>query len=479
MNRKPKKESDECVFNRIEAKYSAEAERWVKQNLSVDVVLHNAKVYTEGSIVEAGIAVEGDRIVRVAKEPNLPQASKKIDLNGCLALPGLIDVHVHLRGQQQAYEEDFRSGTAAAVAGGITSVLDMPNNEPTTMDSASLRERIREAERSIIANVGFYSAFPESLDEIDRVVKAGAAAFKLYLHVQIGGLDIEDDEALLRAFNKTGRLGIPVAVHAEDKEEVKTTSEKERRLGHKDVDAYLKAHTPAIEAKAVERILRITRKSDVQIHFCHISSKNAVTLINNARKDGLKVSCEAAPHHLLLTSDDLKRQGTMMLTDPPVRNRKTVDELWSAVKRGQIDIIASDHAPHAVTEKEADSVWDVKPGIPGLETSLPLLLTRVNEGRLSLDELVRLTAENPAEKFHLRGTGFLKEGCKANITVVDMHQTGRIDAGKFYSKAKYSPFDGWRVKGKPVKTFVNGLLVMDRGEVFLEARVGKILRSHA
>ncbi len=479
MNRKPKKESDECVFNRVEAEYSAEAERWVKQNLSVDMVLHNAKVYTEGALVEAGIAVEGDRMVRVAKEPNLPPASQKINLEGCIALPGLIDVHVHLRGQRQAYEEDFRSGTAAAVAGGITSVLDMPNNEPITMNSASLKERIRDAERSIVANVGFYSAFPESLDEIDRVVKAGAVAFKVYLHVQIGGLDVEDDDALLRAFNKAGRLGIPVAVHAEDKEEVKTASEKERRLGHKDVDAYLKAHTPAIEAKAVERILRIARRSDVQVHFCHVSSKDAVTLIENARRDGLKVSCEATPHHLLLTTDNLKRQGTLMLTDPPVRDGNIVDELWSAAKKSQIDIIASDHAPHLLTEKKADSVWDVKTGIPGLETLLPLLLTSVNEGRLSLAELVRLTAENPAEKFHLLGNGFLKENCKANITVIDMNQTGRIDADKFYSKAKYSPFDGWRVKGMPVKTFVNGQLVMEGGEVFPEARVGEILRSQA
>ncbi|MFQ6068424.1 MAG: amidohydrolase family protein, partial [Candidatus Bathyarchaeia archaeon] len=158
--------------------------------MAVDTVLQNAKVYTEGEIVDGGIAIEGGKIVKIAKETNLPSASDKIDLNGCLTLPGLIDVHVHLRGQLQAYEEDFFTGTAAAVTGGITSILDMPNNKPITMDSASLRERMRVAEHGIVANVGFYSVFPKSLDEISRVVDEGAMAFKVFLTAQIGGLDV-------------------------------------------------------------------------------------------------------------------------------------------------------------------------------------------------------------------------------------------------------------------------------------------------
>lgn len=443
--------------------------------MTVDTVLYNAKIYTSGRIVDAGIAVDDGKIVKVAKKLNLPSASEKIDLNGCLALPGLIDVHVHLRGQRQAYEEDFFTGTAAAVAGGITSVLDMPNNEPVTMDSASLRERMRVAERSIVANVGFFTAFPESLEEIGRVVNEGAMAFKLYLAAQIGGVNVEDDEALLTAFSKVSEAKVPVAVHAEDKKTVETITEAEQKLGRKDVEAYLKAHTPKVEAKAVERILKIASQSDVQIHFCHISSKKAVTLIQNARKGGRRVSCEITPHHLLLTSEDLKRRGALLLTAPPVRSRNIVDALWSAVKIGQIDILASDHAPHLIEEKEEESIWDVKPGIPGLETLLPLLLTKVNEGRLSVKDLVRLTAEKPAEIFGLRGCGFLEEGYNANITVVDLHREGKIDASKFYSKAKYSPFDGWRVKGVPVKTFVNGRLIMDEGEVVGAAGVGSVL----
>jgi len=459
------------------ATYTTRLERYLKESRVVDTVLYNAKTFIGGKLLTAGVAIDGDKIAKVAKEPNLPPASNKIDLHECVMLPGLIDVHVHLRGQLQASEEDFSTGTAAAVVGGITSVLDMPNNKPVTMNSTSLRKRMRAAERDIVANVGFFSAFPGSLEEIDRLVEEGTVGFKLYLTKQIGGLDIDDDEALLHAFEKAGKLGVPVAVHAEDKGLIETLSEAETKLGHKNLEAYLKAHTPEVEANAVERILRIVHKSRVQIHFCHVSSEKAIILINNAKKTGLRVSCEVTPHHLLLTLEDLKRKGAMMLTDPPARQRSIVNMLWDALKKGRVDVIASDHAPHLLADKETKSVWDVKPGIPGLETLLPLLLTKVNEGQISLAELARLTAENPAKTFHLHGDGFLKKGHNANITVVDMHRRGKINANEFHSKSKYSPFEGWKVKGLPSKTFVNGKLVMNEGELVAERGAGRIMRQ--
>ena len=442
----------------------------------VDTLLHNAKVLIEGRLIEAGIAVDESRIVRIAKEPNLPLASKKIDLKRCVALPGLIDAHVHLRGQLQSDEEDFFTGTAAAIAGGITSVLDMPNNQPVTQDSTSLKERMKAAQPDIVANVGFFSAFPESLEDISRVVEEGAIGFKLYLTKQIGGLDIDDDEALLHAFNEVRQLGVPVAVHAEDRKMIEALSEDQQEPGYKGVETYLRAHAPEVEAEAVERILRIARRSGLHIHFCHISSEEAVGLIHSARETGLRVSCEVTPHHLMLTSEDLRRQGTIMLTDPPVRSERIVKRLWTAIKGNEVEILASDHAPHLMREKTADSIWDVKPGIPGLETLLPLFLTKVNENQLSIAELARLLAEEPARIFHLRNEGFLREGCNANITVVDMHKKGKIKAEMFHSKAKYSPFDGWRVKGLPSKTFVNGLLAMEDGYLVANRGIGKITR---
>jgi len=440
------------------------------------MVLRNAKIFTRGRIVEAGLAIDEGRIFKIAKETNLPSASTKMNLRGHITLPGLIDPHVHLRDQQLAYKEDFFSGTAAAAAGGVTLTIDMPNNKPVTMDPISLRERMKLAERRAVVNVAFYSAFPQKLEEVPSIVGEGAVAFKLYMSEKIGRLNIDDDKLLLQAFNKVAKMGVPVAVHAEDRKILETKRREMEKAGRKDIEAYNKAHPPEAEAQAIRRITQLAKKSGVQVHFCHVSSAMGLNAFLEAKKDGLSATCEVTPHHLLLSSKYLKRYGSLALTNPPLRTKEDIMALWSAIKQGSIDAIASDHAPHTIEEKEVESVWDAKPGIAGLETTLPLLLTKVNEGRLTMADLVSLTSEKPAKIFNLRNRGGLEKGNCADIVVVDINRKYKIDSSNFYSKAKYSPFDGWRVKGKPTKTFVNGQLVMDEDEIVAKPGIGQIVR---
>lgn len=443
----------------------------------VDLVLHNAKIYTTKGLVTAGLAIDEGKIFKIAKETNLPKSSTKLNLKGNIILPGLIDSHVHLRDQLLAYKEDFFSGTAAAAAGGVTLVIDMPNNNPITMDSKSLRERMTLAKTRAFVNVAFYSAFPEKLKEMRLIVEEeGAVAFKLYLSEKIGGLNINDDESLSHAFNKAMGMNVPVAVHAEDRKMLERSKEKMERVGRNDTDAYVKVHSPNAEEKAINRVTRLARKSGAFIHFCHLSSLAGLQAFSAAKNTGLSVTCEVTPHNLLLSSESLKRHKTIALTDPPLRNRKDVEALWDALKLGLIDTIASDHAPHTIEEKKTESVWDAKPGIPGLETTLPLLLTQVNKKRLTMQDLVRLTSEKPAMIFHLKDRGRLREDCWADLVVVDMKQEHKVDSSTFFSKAKYSPFDGWKVKGKPLKTFVNGQLVYNEGEIVAKPRTGQIIR---
>jgi dihydroorotase len=425
--------------------------------------------------VKAGLAIDEGRIFRVAKEPNLPKASTKMDLKGKLLLPGLIDVHVHLRDQQKAYKEDFFTGTSAAAAGGVTFVMDMPNNRPVTMSVNRLRQRIKLAEKRVIVNVAFYSAFPKYLSELRSVVEEGAVAFKLFLLEKIGGLNIDDDKALSQAFRSVKELNVPVAVHAEDKETIENTEKKLRETEPKGLVTYLKIYSPTAETKAVNRVLRLVRESGVQLHFCHISSKAGLNQISEAKNTGLPVTCEVTPHHLLLSSKHLERYGPMALTHPPVRNTENVEALWNGVNKGYVDIIASDHAPHSVEEKRGETIWDVKAGIAGLETMLPLLLTQVNENRLTISDVARLTSEKPAEIFHLEKRGCLEEGSHADIVVVDLKQEAKVDASRFCSKAKFSPFDGWKTKGMPVKTLIDGRLVMDEGEILVRAGTGRVI----
>jgi len=447
--------------------------------LLVDLVLYNTKVYTQKGLIEAGIAIDKDRIVKIAKKTNIPKATTQIDLKGNIALPGLVDSHVHLRDQQLSYKEDFTSGTSAAAAGGITTVVDMPNNQPTTMSAQTLKERMRLARPSILVNVAFNSAFPSQLHDIPRIVNTGAVGFKLYLLEQIGGVNIEDNGALLRAFKATRQTRLPIAVHAEDRRMIRQAQRNLMERGQNDLAAFIEAHSTSAEEKAVKRATEFSRLSGAYLHVCHVSSEKAVKPILRAKKLGHRVTCEVTPHHLLLTTQHLKKHSTLASCVPPLRKRSDVAFLWKNLQKGLVDTIASDHAPHSWNEKNDDSVWDAKPGIVGLETMLPLLLTQVQKKRLMLRQLVSLACERPAEIYHIKGRGNLSEGSFADITVVDLKKDTAIDASKFYSKAKFSPFHGWKVRGLPVQTFVNGQLVMDGGEIVAKQGSGRILRGGA
>ncbi len=447
--------------------------------MTADLVLANAKAYVNKEIVDCSLAIDRGKIFKIGKETTMPKAEAKTDLKKLLVLPGLIDAHVHLRDEGKAYKEDFRTGTAAAAAGGITTVLDMPNNNPVTMSVATLRERIRIAEKKILVNVGFYSEFPESMNKIGVIAKEGAVAFKLFMAEQMGGLNIDDDHALLEAFQTISKLKLLVAVHAEDKKALEKSRSELKKTNRNDVNAYLMAHSENVEVKAMKRLLKIVEKTKARIHFCHVSTENGLKTIMDGKKAGLPLTCEVTPHHLLLSAEDFRSVGTLALTMPPVREERHIKALWNGVKNGWVDIIASDHAPHALEEKKADSIWDVKVGVPGLETMLPLLLTEVNRGSLTIADVVRLTSERPAEIFNLKENGSLREGGNADLTVVDLKKKYVIDASKFCSKAKHSPFDGWKVRGKPVKTFVFGRLIMDDGEIVAKAGSGRIIRRGA
>lgn len=441
-----------------------------------DLILSNAKAYINNEIVDCSLAIDRGKISKIAKEANMPKAETKIDLKNLLVLPGLIDVHVHLRDEGKEYKEDFYTGTAAAAAGGITTVLDMPNNKPVTMSVEALRRRMKIAEGKNLVNVGFYSEFPKNMKETEEIIREGAVAFKLFMGEKIGGLNIDNDHALLEAFKRVSSLKVPVAVHAEDKTTLKKVEDELKRHNRNDVEAFLRAHSENVELTAVKRLLKIAEQTNVHAHFCHMSTGNGVKAIIDGKKSGMTITCETTPHHLFLSVDDLRRIGTLALTMPPVRENHHITALWNGIKNGCIDILASDHAPHTPGEKKAESVWDVKVGVSGLETTLPLLLTKVKHGRLSITAVVRLMAEKPAEVFGLKGRGCLKEGNSADLIAVDLDRKHKIDASKFHSKAKYSPFDGWNVEGKPVKTFVGGRLVMDEGKIVAEAGSGEIIR---
>jgi dihydroorotase len=444
--------------------------------LIADLVLTNAKAYLKRQIIDCSIAIENGKIQKIGRETQMPQADEHINLRNLLVLPGLIDVHVHLRDEGKAYKEDFYSGTAAAAAGGFTTVLDMPNNKPVTMSAETLKNRMRLAQRKILVNVGFRSEIPANLNEISAIAAEGAVGFKFFMANQIGGLDVNDDEALHEAFGKTGDIDVPVAVHAEDNQTICMNERSLKEAKRDDPAAFLKAHPEEAEVTAIERVLDASAGTKAQVHFCHVTTEKGLTLVVEAKKAKRNVTCEVTPNHLLLSKLHYERRGVLLAMLPPLRIGTDVEALWRGVADSSVDVLGSDHAPHTLEEKLAPSIWDVKVGVPGLETTLPLMLTMVKKGRLTITALVRLLAEKPAEIFNLTGRGRLEQEFKADLVAVDPKAKFTIEPSKFRSKAKFSPFDGWEAQGKPVKTFVDGRLVMDEGEIVVKPGSGTVVR---
>jgi dihydroorotase len=442
----------------------------------VDSVLINAKAYLKGEVIDCSIAIEEGKIYKIGKETQMPNADEKTNMHNLLVLPGLIDEHVHLRDEGKAYKEDFISGTSAAAAGGFTTVLDMPNNEPVTMSVASLRNRMNLAKRRTVVNLGVYSEFPNNLEELPKIVSEGAISFKLFMGAQVGGLNIDDDQTLKDGLEKAGESGAVVAVHAEDKTLLITNEQRLKQAKHNDAKDYLLAHTEEVELKAIQRLLKIV-DTNTHLHFCHLTSQQGLEAISDAKKAGKNVTCEVTSNHLLLSSASISQCGMLVIMAPPLRDKNHQEALLIGLTSGTLDTIGSDHAPHTLEEKSASNVWEVKVGVPGLETTLPLMLTKVKKNHLPLYRLVELLAEKPAEIFGLKSKGRLEQGKDADLTIVDYNKRWTIDASQFKSKAKFSPYNGWEVTGKPVKTVVNGVLVMDEGVIVTKPGSGTVIRG--
>lgn len=346
-----------------------------------------------------------------------------------IKLPGLIDPHVHLREPGATQKEDFYTGTSAALAGGYTTILDMPNNKVPITTMERLEEKISLAKAKIVCDVGFH--FGSLGDNLDEFAKAQdkVMGLKLYLNETTGNflIDREKVEAIFQAWNGVG----PILLHAED--------------------------------DAVAFVIEVVKKTRKKAHFCHISTQNDLALISRAKQEGLPITCGVTPHHLFLTEADSKTLGPYGKMKPYLKSREDVDFLWKNLK--DIDVIESDHAPHTKEEKEGETVPF---GVPGLETTLPLLLTAVSEKRFTIQDLRRMCFENPKKIFNIKAD-------PETYIEVDLDKSYTIHNQFLLTKCGWTPFDGWSVKGKIERVFIRGTKVFEDGKVLVEPGFGKIL----
>jgi len=425
----------------------------------IDLCLKNCKLVPENK--ECIIGIEESKIVSITKIA--PKSEETIDIKGNIVLPGLIDSHVHFRDPGFPEKETFKTGSVAAACGGFTTVMDMPNTNPPTNTEKAFIEKLNIARKKSVVDFGLHAGVG-NIREIKKIAELKPASFKIYM-------DLIDDEHLLEIFKEIKRLPEDqlISVHAEDMDTVKECTDKMKSSGSIDPEIYTDARPPLAEDIAVLKATSLAKQLNSRIHICHVSTKKSLDIIQEAKSENCMVTSEITPHHLFLDASYFKKCGNLAKTNPPLRDKKYALGINELEK---IDVIGTDHAPHTILEKEK-IVWEAPSGIPNLETALPLLLTKVNKNKMAFGDIKRLLCENPAEIFNLKNKGKITEGMDADFVVVDMKKEGIINPGEFKTKAKYSPFNGFKVKGMPVMTVVRGNVVMADGEVFENS--GKIV----
>ena len=415
-----------------------------------DLSLNDCHTVIEGRVVKTNIAVKDGKISRISRKKI--HALKEIDCGGKLVLPGLIDEHVHFRVPGGEHKEDWRTASLAAIAGGITTVLDMPNTSPALTTRALLEEKTRIVEKD--AKIGFGFHFGAANDNLQELENAeGIASINVFMGSSTGNLLVEDEQVLEKIFQIAKERNLVVTVHAEDEQLMKQNFEKIQEKNHARV--HNKIRNNAVEARAIEKALRIQEKVGNKLHFLHVSTSEGIALVGNAKKHNKKITCEVTPHHLFLSEQDVERLGNFGKMNPPLRSKKDVKALWKALKQGVVDCIGSDHAPHTVEEKNQEFL-KAPSGVPGIETTLPLLLNAASEKKLSLAKIAKLCCENPARIFGLEGKGRIETGFDADLVIVDLSKEFVVRNEDLKTKCKWSPFNGLKLKGVVEKTIVKG-----------------------
>ncbi|MCX6681092.1 MAG: dihydroorotase [Methanothrix sp.] len=417
------------------------------------MVVRNGRVFTAKGQMDIDIWIKDGHIAALG---GAHRAEERIDAKGMLVLPGAIDAHVHFRDPGPNYKEDWASGSGAAAAGGVTTVIDQPNTIPRTLDARSFAEKLDIARHRSLVDFCINGG-PGNIDEL---AAAGATAIGEIFSYE------HSDETLQKILVEIGRAGMLASLHAEDGLIIKEKTAP--LLGQHDPEVYSEARPAAAEAESIEKALAWTNR----LHICHLSSAQGLERVRKAKKNGKRVTSEVTPHHLLLNIKDYKKQGSYLKMNPPLRSQADNDALWQGLSTGTIDILASDHAPHLPEEKEED-IWEAPAGVPGVETMLPLMLFAVKRNLISLERLVDAMAFRPARIFGLTGKGSIETGKDADLVIVDPKSISQINADHLHSRADWTPFQGLNAIF-PQMTIVRGNVVYD-GDFQVSPGYGRFL----
>jgi dihydroorotase len=434
----------------------------------VDLIIRNGTLVAPEGRYAAAIAIRQGVIAAIGEERLLPPAREIIDADGLFVLPGVIDAHVHFRDPGNTDDEDWETGSAAAACGGVTTVFDMPSTNPPVDNVANLKIKESIARAKSHIDFGLYGLLgAHNLTELEALSANGVVGFKCFMSSSLSGrLPAPDDGVILEGFERIARLGRRCIVHAENLGVVTLRERRLKEAGRVDGRAHAESRPPVAAAEAVSRAIIFAESAKMRLHIAHESSADALPYIAAARARGVDVTAETCPQYLLLTDDDVATKGGILRCNPPIRKPGHDAALWKAINDNVIDILTTDHAPHSISHKTKPNIWDNSCGLLGVETSLPVMLTQVHRGLLSLERLVSLCSASPARVWDLYPRkGALRVGSDADIVLVDMERSTKIDQEKLHSKHRISGWHGRAVKGFPVRTIVRGRTVMLSGDI--------------
>lgn len=424
---------------------------------SFDAILKSGTVVNQDGEGVRDIAIKDGRIVAIGSLGNA-SAADMIDCKGLHILPGVMDTQVHFREPGLTHKEDLESGSRSAVMGGVTAVFEMPNTDPLTIDEATFNNKVKRGLHRMHCDFAFFiGGTRENVNDLPELERApGCAGVKVFIGSSTGSLLVEDDDSLRKIFKMIRRRA---AFHAED--EYRLNERKHLRVeGDPRSHPVWRDETAAL--MATQRLVKLARETGKRIHILHISTKEEILYLRD-HKD--VASCEATPHHLTLAGpEDYVQLGTRAQMNPPVRDASHRNGIWYGIEQGIVDVLGSDHAPHTLEEKS--KVYPASPsGMTGVQTLVPVMLNHVNAGKLSLARFVDLTSAGPQRLFNIACKGRIAAGYDADFTIVDMKREETITNKWVASRAGWTPYDGMKVKGWPVGTFVRGKRVMWQGEL--------------
>ncbi|APG60466.1 dihydroorotase [Christiangramia salexigens] len=424
------------------------------------VLIKNAKIVNEGKIQEGDVFIEDGIISEIAESISAKSPDVNIyDAEGTYLLPGLIDDQVHFREPGLTHKENIGTGSKAAVAGGITSFIEMPNTLPQTTTAEELEKKFAIAAETSYANYSFmFGGTNDNLEEIEKIDPKKVAALKLFLGSSTGNMLVDDEKVLEQIFKKSP---VMIAVHCEDEQTIKDNlQECVERYGD-DIPIELHPKIRSAEAcyKSSSKAVSLAKKTGARLHVFHISTAKELGLFSNkkALKDK-KITAEVCIHHLWFNDSDYAKKGTLIKWNPAVKTKKDQEALLAAVLDNRIDVIATDHAPH--TKEEKNNVYTKAPsGGPLVQHALPALLQMHHQGKISIEKIVEKMCHNPAILFQIEKRGFIREGYKADLVLVDINSPWAVQPDNIFSKCNWSPFEGTTFKSRVTHTFVNGKLV--------------------